>query len=651
MKKELISALLLATLIFGNAFAAFAGGPFESYDITNAAPSPIPGHILAKVIGIKWDARSIPVQYSINTTQNPVPNPLGAAFLSVADAKTAIQASLNQWNNIPTSYIDLQITKTTSNPGLVGFDMVNEISFRTSGGFTAIASSPSTNLISDVTLVDGDQIDNDADADVSSAITVATDVDGDGDIEFPAGFYKAGTILDNDVQYNTKVSNGLRFTIGAANADAVTRSVDLNTVSTHEFGHSLGLAHAMGNQTSKSDGSGVTMFPFIDTGDPVDELAQATVSQDDISWASYIYQEGSANSGPAKLQTGDVAFNKAYGLIRGTVNHGVLNQPIAGASVFATDWTTGDFVASAYSGTTQLSFNPVNGGLFFVPTVADAIPNGDFVIPVPKGNYAVGIEAVDGTPVPAANISFTTQIGNFFGQQNFVEEYWNNNSENSIERRIGQKKNIPVVVGKTTGGVDITTSNIFNLSGFGARTNIGFINPPAGGFIYAMQFPATQIAAVNPGQLLWIQAVAYDSNVLDASVAPVFAKATLTTGTINPDGTANINLLTPLESSTGFLGQDNDFAMFYIKNPHDIGEIVRAGIADGTISNLFVTIEIMPAPFAGVSGQPPLVGLSTQAPILGRSFLSTNGGTTFTRRNDFNFRFSLVLSQPTVPGS
>jgi hypothetical protein len=188
-----------------------AGGALETIDITGAGPSPIPGHLLAKVIGIRWDARSIPVQYRVNNTLDPIPNPLGAAFLSVAAATTELQSSLDRWNNIPTSYINMQIVGTTNNPGLVGFNMVNEISFRTAAGFTAIASSPSTNLITDVTLVDGDFLDGDADPDVSSAITVATDVDGDGDIEFPAGFYKAGTILDNDVQFNTKVSNGLRL--------------------------------------------------------------------------------------------------------------------------------------------------------------------------------------------------------------------------------------------------------------------------------------------------------------------------------------------------------------------------------------------------------------------------------------------------------
>lgn len=97
-----------------------------------------------KTLAIPLDARSIPVQYRINNTLNPIPNPLGAAFLSVADAQTALQASFDKWNSIPTSYIDMQIVGTRANAGLVGFDMINELSFRTAAGFNAIASSPST---------------------------------------------------------------------------------------------------------------------------------------------------------------------------------------------------------------------------------------------------------------------------------------------------------------------------------------------------------------------------------------------------------------------------------------------------------------------------------------------------------------------------
>jgi len=645
MRRKLTSIILTSCMLLMSVATTRAGGALESIDITGAGPSPIPGHLLARVIGIRWDARSIPVQYRINNTLNPIPNPLGPAFLSLADARTSLQASLDKWNSIPTSYINMQIVGERANGGLVGFDMINELSFRTAAGFTAIASSPSTNLISDTTLVDGDQLDGDADSDVSSAITVATDVDNDGDIEFPAGFYKAGTILDNDVQFNTKVSNGLRFTIDPAQVDAVTRSVDLSCVATHEFGHSFGLSHVLDNQVSGTDGDGSTMFPFIDTGDPQAELQQASLSADDIAYASYFYPEGSTASGPGAVQSGDVRFDKVYGLITGELRHGVLNQPIAGGVLRAIDRQTGSSTASAFSGTTNLSFNPANGGLFFVPTVADAIPNGNYTIPVPQGNYDVQTEATDGSPVAAANIGFTCQIGNFFGQQNFIEEFWNNNSEGAIEREPGDAKNAHVNPGHVNSGVNITTNNVITVANFGARTNIGFISPPAGGFIYAQQFPASQIAALNGGNPALLQAGLFDTTVLDASVPVVFATAMLTTGVINPDTTATIDLANPLASESLFVGQDLDFSPFYFKNPHDLSEVVRAGIANGSIQNLFLVIQIQPGPFPGVSGQPPLLGLSTQAPILGRSFLSTNGGLTFARRNDLNYRIALVASQ------
>ena len=645
MKRKLTSIFLTSCMVLMSVASIRAGGALETIDITAGAPSPIAGHILARVIGIRWDARTIPVQYRINNTLDPIPNPLGPAFLSVANATTTLQGSLNNWNNIPTSYINMQIVGTTANPGLVGFNMVNEISFRTAAGFTAIASSPSTNLISDTTLVNGDDIDGDGDSDVSSAIATAQDVDADGDNEFPAGFYKAGTILDNDVQFNTKVSNGLRFTIDPAQADAVTRSVDLNCVATHEFGHSFGLSHVLDNQNSATDGDGSTMFPFIDTGDPAAELAQGSPAPDDIAFASYFYPEGSAATGPGALQAGDVRFTNAYGFITGELRHGVLNQPVAGGQVRAINRDTGVSMVSAFTGTTNLSFNPLNGGLFFLPTAAAAIPNGNYTIPVPTGNYNVQIEAVDGSPAAASNISFTCQIGNFFGQQNFIEEFYNNNSEAALERDAGDDKNVHVNVGETHSGVNLVTNDVFTISGFGARTNIGFINPPAGGFIYAQQFPASQISALNGGNPALLQAGLFDTVPIDNSVPVVFARAMLVKGVINPDTTATLDLAAPLASESLFVAQDTDFAPFYFKNPHDLSEKVRLGIADGSIQNLFLVIQIRPAPFAGISAQPPLLGLSTTAPILGRSFLSTNGGATFTRRNDLNFRISLVASQ------
>ncbi|MGH9859614.1 MAG: matrixin family metalloprotease, partial [Candidatus Acidiferrales bacterium] len=539
MTKKICSVVLAFLMLLYTANPAFAGGALETFDITAFAPSPIPGHILARVIPIKWDTRCFPVQYSMNTTLDPIPNPLGVPVMTLATAQAELQASLDQWNEIPTSFVDMHITGATGNLGLRGFDMVNELTFRTANNFNAIASSPSVTLIADSIFNDGDDIDGDGDSDVSSAISVCTDVDGDGDIEFPAGFYPAGTILDNDVQFNTKTSNGFRFTSGVGAIDTVTRSVDTQTVAVHEFGHSFGLSHSLDNQTSATDGDGATMFSFIDTGDPAAELGQRVINSDDIGWASFFYPEGTASSGPAGLQAGDVAFSSAFGLITGEVRHGNLGgEPVAGANVFAIDRKSDARIASGYSGTTNLSFNPVNGGLFFIPVANrdQALVNGNYVIPVPKGQYEVGVEPLDGQPAAAGNISFTGQIGAFYGQQNFNEEFYGNRLESDLERRPGRGKNVPVHNGRASDGIDITTNRTININQFGSRNFVGFVNVAAGSY-YAVRVPASTIAATIAGlggEDVLFQSIAYGNFVTDASVVPVFSEAMLTTGTHDP---------------------------------------------------------------------------------------------------------------------
>jgi hypothetical protein len=343
-------------------------------------------------------------------------------------------------------------------------------------------------------------------------------------------------------------------------------------------------------------------------------------------------------------------------LIKGELRHGVLNQPISGGSVFAIDFLTDKFVASGFSGTIQLSLDPNTGQRSMINDPAFHILNGKYVIPVPKGIYAVGVEPVDGNPDIAPGIAppLIVQIGSFFGQQNFNEEFYNRSKEEAREVRLGEK--FPVLVLprlNLSSGVDIVTSDSININNFGDRDTFGIRNVPPG-TMFAVQIPASQITAVNPGGGLLIQGVAFDTGVDDASVVPVFAKAMLTTGTVNGT-TVNVDLDHPLVEKNNFVGQDDDFAPFYFRAPRAIGTAVLNGIEKGEIQNLFIVLQVpTTTPFPGVSGQPPFVGLDggppngppNDAPIFGRSFSSTDGGATWSRNQNFNIRFSLIVSKP-----
>src|SRR6185295_9814210 len=155
-----------------------------------------PGFDLRQFRPAPHDARCIPMVFRVNNTQDPVPNPLGAAFLSVATAKAGIQEAMDQWNQIPTSYMQFQMGADYANAGVRKFDMINEITFRSGAGFVGVSTNIPTRLLETSLFSNGDDIDGDGDSDVSNTISTCTDIDSDGDLEWPAGTYDGGTILD-----------------------------------------------------------------------------------------------------------------------------------------------------------------------------------------------------------------------------------------------------------------------------------------------------------------------------------------------------------------------------------------------------------------------------------------------------------------------
>jgi hypothetical protein len=608
-------------LLLGATATCLAGGRLDTLNITTR--SSIPGLTDVEVVGIFWDQRCTNVNYTLDD----IPANRGTpAEIPTATLREQLQTSFNRWNDIPTSFINMSITavKPLDN-GLVHFDFVNELTFEAPPGATFLASSPSTSLQQDAEFRVGDDIDGDGDPDVFDPATAGRntcfDVDNDGDIEFPAGLYKAGTILENDVQFNP--------TFVWSTVPTASTTVDIQAVATHEFGHSHGLSHSMLNQISPTDGTNSTMYPFIDIDDLNSEIGQRDLHVDDIAWSSFLYPEGTAKSGPAALQKGDRAFALEYGLIKGAVS--TAGVGVLGASVKATTVNDHETLVEAFSGTAQL-FRVPTGQLVVVRPGTNAVSsvvNGDYTLPVPRGLYDLSIEAQDGFPFGNGRISNVSSIGGALGQNQFPEELRSlPGIEDNIELLPGLSAPVLAFPGLPRDHVDFVTNDEIRLRNAGPADAAGTgAAIGATQVIDAERFTNAQVLALlQSGAVL--TSVQFHTSVIDASVVPKYKRASLILGRVNADGTAAIDLTRPFTAQTDFVGQETDLTPLYLFPPIFDSAVLRRRLeADATL-DVFVVLEANDQFETGSSGLPPLLALDVPQPPAvptGRSFFSSNG--------------------------
>jgi len=510
-----------------------------------------------ELFGIKWDPRCASVEYTFNTSV--AANPGAPNEISPAELEAAVQDGLDRWNDNPSSFIEMNITNR-EDLGLRarGFDFINEVTFFTPDGFGALASSPSVSLAADADFNPGDDLDGDGDSDVYDPaverINVCSDVDGDGDIEFPAGFYPAGTILENDVQFGS----GVVWELGATDGGGA----DVDAVSTHELGHSHGLSHVLNDQTSRDDGTSTTMFPFISTNEGVSELATREPHPDDFAQSAFIYPEGSARTGLAAIQRGDIAFNRAYDVVRGTVSEVIDGEvaPRAGANVRLEDFRTGELLSEVYAGRTivgDIDGDPATADLF--GSFVEAIVDGDYAIPVlrnPRRTLAATIQAPDGTPSGPANLTTNVNVANLARTFDFQEENHSGRRRES-NRESGFDFRAPVRPRRgVANNIDFITDDVVVMqNGTGALSFGGIGLGGTSQITYAERFDGDDVLDMLEDNRL--VGFGFQANTFEAFSVPIFSSVSLYMG--NVDDAGNVNFVgRPLITQRDVVAQDTD---------------------------------------------------------------------------------------------
>lgn len=623
MKRFLLCASALAV-----ATQAHAGGRLDSFKITNESTIQADSKD-AVAVGIFWDRRCASVEYTVDTITTTDRN---GDVIPIEVIRDQFQRGFDRWNEIPTSYIEMNITETrTIGNGTRGFDFINELTFEVPAGSGFLASAPSISLEEDTTFTPGMDVDGDGDSDVFDprveGINKCTDIDDDGDIEFPAGFYKAGTILDNDVQFNGLLpGEGLPWSTTPQSRTGGVSSADIQAIAVHEFGHSHGLSHSFLNQVSAENGRASSMFPFIDLGDGNAQATTRVPWTDDIAWSSFVYPEGSRRRGIAALQSGDKRFNSVYDVIKGRVNRDGLG--VLGGNIIAYDRFTGEARFEGFTGQARFRFGPNPGDptlpddFFFAPTLEQTVVNGRYEIPVlRKRFYDLGLQAGDGDPSGSNRVSIVGATGFRFGQQDFPEEFFSRGRLESDNEML-PGLSFPVFSSRRD-RVNFITNRDSVLRNAGPRLFSGTGAAIAPDVTYAERFDnADVLALINDGASPTTGL--YRTWVSDASTVPLFESASLQLGRINADGSASLEQT--LREEATFVGQDSDLSPHYYRSPQLLRLQIWEALSADPDLHVFLVLRPVDGLVLGDSELPPLLGFSETDVDPTKSFLSTNGG-------------------------
>lgn len=609
-----------------------------------------------------WDSRCAGnVDITVNSAFLPNDSN-GGPTITAEEAAAAIDAGLKRWTDNPSSFIDMEVADVTPLLGILGgggrfFDFTNQASFELPLAMFGLppgvlAVSASTPLIADATFSVGDDIDFDGDSDVFDPAVEGSntcqDIDGDGDIEYPAGDYKAGAILDNDVFFNNAIV--------WETTPTVTGGVDIDAVSTHEYGHSHGLTHSTINQFSVSDGRSATMIPALDSTDIAFEEAIRLPSVDDLAASAFIYPEGTSTEGPARASRGDIPFRRAFSIIEGTVSDADGN-PILGAAVTAIN-SDGEIVAVTFSGEAS-SRTAITAGA----TVAVDIANGNFRLPVPAGDtYTLSIEALDG-PVAPGSINGDTFALSMVDPQSYPEETLNvfeSGTETFKQatalpitpRRAG--RNFMTRPFRSDGNFIINEAQVIqNATGPTSFASIPIVFGSTTSFQFIEQFSRDDIlAAIEGGD--FVTGVDIETDVATNNGTAVFSSVEFMLGTTDAAGVVTLDstlvLNTPLEN---IFGQETDTTPVDFVIPGLSTAVLEDALTANPDSDLYVVVNLdnIPAVTDAAGIILPLVRPDTMGPETGTSFFTTDGSPVATTAGVFtapvNWGIGIRTATPT----